>query len=245
MSKDNLISCLTGAIIGLVAAVVFTLRTNNPVAPHVSLNSSQHANGDTKSSGVRVGAQQNGEGAADSMQPQVSAALDAARDNPKDIRAQLNAAGMHYQIGQYDQALLFVKSALAIEPSNPGALIAAADTYFEQGHFTEAANYYEQVLKKQPANVNARIDLGSTYFQREPPDYNRAITEYTRALELNPTHTDALHNLAIAQLAKKDYSEAESTISRFEAAHPDNPSLIELRDNLRNARKSSDATDAR
>lgn len=233
MSKDNLISSLIGVILGLVAAVVFTLRTNNPVASRARVNPSEIA--ESNASGV-VDNPQATAGAGGGMQPQVRAAIDAARENPKDVRAQLNAAGMYYQIGQYEQALPFVKNALVVEPNNSSALIAAADTYFEKGDFIEAANFYEQVLKQQPKNINARIDLGSTYYQRVPPDHTRAIAEYSRALELEPAHPDALHNLAVAQLAKKNRVEAEATIQRFAAAHPNNPALSELRAALRDLR---------
>jgi tetratricopeptide (TPR) repeat protein len=240
MSKDNLISGLIGMIFGIVAAVIFTLQANNPVASRARINSSEIADNNPNKSFGEINDKQQSEGAANnSMQPQVAAALDAARDNPKDVRAQLNAAGMYYQIGQFDQALPFVKNALAIEPNNSSALIAAADTYFEQGDFTEAANFYERVLKQQPENINARIDLGSTYFQRAPPDYQRAITEYHRALDLEPTHPDALHNLVIAQLASKSYTEAENTIRRFASAHPDNPTLAELRNTLRDTQRAA------
>lgn len=232
MSKDNLISSLIGVILGIIAAIVFTLRTNNPIASRTRVSPGSIA--ESNSSGGVDGLQ--AAGATGGMQPQVRAAIDAARENPRDVRAQLNAAGMYYQIGQYEQALPFVKNALAIEPSNSGALIAAADTYFEKGDFTEAANFYEQVLKQQPKNINARIDLGSTFFQRVPSDYARAIAEYNRALELDSKHPDALHNLAVAQLAGNNRAEAESTIQRFAAAHPDNPALAELRAALQDAR---------
>lgn len=230
MSKDNLISSLIGIILGLVAAVVFTLRTNNPVASRARVNPGEIAEGNASVDNQQAA------GASGGMQPQVRAAIDAARENPKDVRAQLNAAGMYYQIGQYEQALPFVKNALVVEPNNSSALIAAADTYFEKGDFIEAANFYEQVLKQQPKNINARIDLGSTYYQRVPPDHTRAIAEYSRALELEPAHPDALHNLAVAQLANKNRVEAEATIQRFAAAHPDNPALTELRAALQDVR---------
>ncbi len=238
MTKDNFISGLIGVVIGLIAAVVFTLRANNPSSPRASLNTSatgaasgnavpfsdlSHSNKDETG-----GAAASGGG----MQPQVRAALDAARDNPKDVRAQLNAAGMYYQIGQYDQALPLIERALAVEPNNLGALTAAADTRFEKGDFTGAGEFYDRVLKQQPTNVNVRIDLGSTFYQRTPPDYDRAAAEYTRALEIERDHPDALHNLAVVQLSKGDKAGAKETIERLAAAHPNHPTLTELRENL-------------
>lgn len=238
MNKDNLISGLLGVIVGLIAAVVFTLRANNPQAPRASLNAaaavSSSANDAVAFSDLsHTNKDEAGNvGGGGGMQPQVRVAIDAARDNPKDVRAQLNAAGMYYQIGQYDEALPFIERALAAEPDNIGALTAAADTRFEKGDFIGAGEFYERVLRQQPTNVNVRIDLGSTFYQRTPSEYDRAIAEYTRALETENNHPDALHNLAVVQLAKGNRIEADQIVQRLAAAHPDHPTLAELRENL-------------
>lgn len=234
MNKDNIIFGLTGIIIGLVAAVVFTLRANNAgsvgasISPNLAISSENATNavpfGDLSHTNKDTPAA-DGSG----MQPQVRAALDAANNNPKDFRAQLNAAGMYYQIGNFDKAIEYADRALAIEPENTGAQTASGDIRFDKGDFIGAAKFYEHVLEHQPENVNVRTDLGSTFFKRTPPDLDRAVAEYKRSLEIDPRHENTLVNLAIVHLARNEKEAARQVIEQLAAANPNNTSLAELR----------------
>ncbi len=230
MNKDNLISTLIGVIIGIVAAVVFTLRANNPEAftPPAPVSSIAASSGAVPASDLSH-SNKDAPATAGGMQPQVRAAIDAANNNPKDARAQLNAAGMYYQIGQLDRALEFVERALAVEPNNAGALAAAGDIRFDKEDFVGAAAFYERHLQQQPDNVNVRTDLGSTFYKRTPPDYDRAIAEYRKSLAIDARHENTLQNLAIVQLAKGDNSAAREAIENLANAYPSNASLAELR----------------
>jgi len=231
MNKDNIIFGLTGIIIGLVAAVVFTLRTNNAGSVGASVNPNLAISAGNATNAVPFGdlSHTNKDAPAGGMQPQVRAALDAANGNPKEMRAQLNAAGMYYQIGNFDKAIEYADRALAIEPDNVGALTAAGDIRFDKGDFVEAAKFYEHVLEHQPNNVNVRTDLGSTFFQRTPPDLDRAVAEYKRSLEIDARHENTLVNLAILHLTRNEKEAARVVIDQLAAANPNNTSLAELR----------------
>ncbi|MCP9494470.1 MAG: tetratricopeptide repeat protein [Pyrinomonadaceae bacterium MAG19_C2-C3] len=236
MNKDNIIFGLTGIIIGLVAAVVFTLRTNNAGSVGASMNPNLAISAENATNAVPFGDLSHtnkdtpaADATGGGMQPQVRAALDAANNNPKDMRAQLNAAGMYYQIGNFDKAIEYTDRALAIEPNNVGALTAAGDIRFDKGDFVEAARFYEHVLEHQPNNVNVRTDLGSTFFQRTPPDLDRAVAEYKRSLEIDARHENTLVNLAILHLTRNEKEAARGVIDQLAAANPNNTSLAELR----------------
>ena len=231
MNKDNIIFGLTGIIIGLVAAVVFTLRTNNAGSVGASVNPNLAISAENATNAVPFGdlSHTNKDAPGGGMQPQVRAAIDAANANPKDMRAQLNVAGMYYQIGSFDKAIEFTDRALAIEPDNVAALTASGDIRFDKGDFVEAAKFYEHVLEHQPNNVNVRTDLGSTFFQRTPPDLDRAVAEYKRSLEIDARHENTLVNLAILHLTRNEKEAARAVIDQLAAANPNNTSLAELR----------------
>ncbi len=231
MNKDNIIFGLTGIIIGLVAAVVFTLRANNAGGVSATTNPNIAASAPNAAVPFSDLSHSNKDGAAAAsgeMQPQVRAAIDAANNNPKDVRAQLNLAGMYYQIGNFDKAIEYADRAIAIEPENIGAQTASGDIRFDKGDFIGAARFYEHVLEHQPENVNVRTDLGSTFFQRTPPDLDRAIAEYRRSLEIDPRHENTLVNLSIVHLTRNDKAAARQVIEQLAAAHPNNSSLAEL-----------------
>lgn len=234
MNKDNFISTLIGIIIGILAAVVFTLRANNPQPVVANVTSPanpnavasgelSHTNKDKPNLAAQPPAQRGG------MQPQVEAALNAARDNPNDIKAQLAAADNYYQIAQYDRALEFINQALKIDANNLAALKAAGDANFDKGDYPQAATFYERYLRQKPDDQSVQTDYGATFFQRTPPDYDRAIQGFQKTLQLNPTHEIALQNTALAHLKKGDKQLAREAIERLATAHPTNQAIASLR----------------
>lgn len=167
-----------------------------------------------------------------STSPQVQAEMDAADRNPKDFAAQMKAAATFYQSGAYDKAAVYLERALKLKPKDADALTAMGDTKYDTGNFTEATKFYERSLIERPTDVNVRTDLGNTYFKRTPPDYERAIAEYRKALNLDPKHEKTLQNLAAAALRKGDKATARDALERLAAVNPANPAIASLRASL-------------
>jgi tetratricopeptide (TPR) repeat protein len=172
----------------------------------------------------------NGTAAASSAQAQ--AAMDAADRNPQDFTAQIRAAAIFYQLQTLDKAELYLKRALDLKPDDPDALTGMAHTLYDTGDFKTAATFYEKVLAKQPDDADLRIDLGNAYARNQPPDYDRAIKEYRKALEIDPAHEQALVRLADAALHKGDKATARQAIDKLAAVNPSSPSLSSLRSTL-------------
>ncbi|HKQ99839.1 MAG TPA: tetratricopeptide repeat protein [Pyrinomonadaceae bacterium] len=163
---------------------------------------------------------------------QAQAAMDEADRNPQDFTAQIRAAAIFYQLESLDKAELYLKRSLAIRPDDPDALTGMAHTKYDIGDFPGAASYYEKVLAQRPSDADLRTDLGSTYSRRTPPDYERAIAEFRKALAVDPAHEQALVRLADAALHKGDKATASEAIDKLAAVNPSNASLASLRSNL-------------
>lgn len=173
-----------------------------------------------------------GTGSAASSSAQAQAAMDAADRNPQDFTAQITAAATFYQLEAFDKAELYLKRSLALKPNDPDALTGMGHTKFDTGDYVGAATYYEKILAQRPTDADVRADLGSTYSRRTPPDYDRAIAEYRKALEIKPGHEQALVRLADAALHKGDKATARDAIDKLAAVNPANPALSSLRANL-------------
>jgi tetratricopeptide (TPR) repeat protein len=163
---------------------------------------------------------------------QAQSAMDAADRSPEDFNAQIRAAAIFYQLSSMDKAELYLKRALALKPDDPDALTGMGHTKYDTGDYVAAATFYEKVLSQQPRDADLRTDLGNTYAQRRPPDYNRAIAEYRKALEVDPNHEQALARLADASIHKGDKTTAREAIDKLAAVNPSSPSLSSLRSNL-------------
>ena len=173
-----------------------------------------------------------GPGSAAASSAQAQQAMDTADRNPKDFAAQLRAAATFYQLQSFDKAALYLNRALALKPSDPDALTGMAHTKYDSGDFTGAAGYYEKVLAQRPDDPDLRADFGSTFARRRPPDYDRAIREYRKALEVDPRHEQALARLADVSIQKGDKATASDAINKLAAVNPESPVLPTLRSNL-------------
>lgn len=167
-----------------------------------------------------------------SSSPRVQDAMDAADRSPRDFEAQMVAAAAFYQTEAYDKTLVYLERALKLKPTDTDALTAMGDTKYDMKDFTEAAKFYERVLAQKPNDVTVRTDLGNTYFQRQPPDYDRAISEYRKSLAVDPLHEKTLQNLAAAAVRKGDKATARDALDRLASVNPSNPALASLRSSL-------------
>ncbi len=160
---------------------------------------------------------------------QAQAAMEEADRKPKDFDAQMNAAAIFYQSDAFAQATLYLQRALIIKPRDPDALTALGNIKYDANDFNGAADFYARALAADPKNADVQTDLGNTYFRRTPPDFARAITEYRKALTVDPKHEKALQNIAAAALKINDKAAARTAVEQLASINPANPRLKDLR----------------
>ena len=225
MTKDRLIFGIGGIIIGLAAGFLFANRLNRegaqPPQASISNSASTASNPALPPNHPPIG--QTGNSASGGAVPEVTAAIDKARQQPDDYEAQMTAGDLYYQIQRFADAAKFYEAAARIKPDAEEAVVKLGNSYFDAEQYEKAAEWYEKALKMRPRDVNVRSDLGLTYFLREPRDIDRAIKEFQASLAIDPNHEMTLQNLAIAYSQKGDSASAEKTIERLKKVNPENP----------------------
>jgi tetratricopeptide (TPR) repeat protein len=87
--------------------------------------------------------------------------------------------------------------------------------------FEKAIQLYTLAIEKDPTFVGAYINRGNTYSQWQPPTTNmqilnglldKAITDYSKALELEPLNALVFGNRALTKYIKGDFNEAFSDL---------------------------------
>ncbi|HEX8556874.1 MAG TPA: tetratricopeptide repeat protein [Pyrinomonadaceae bacterium] len=96
----------------------------------------------------------------------------------------------------------------------------------------EARRLYETALASQPDDAVVRTSLGLTYFYASPPDPQRAIREYRRALEADPRQEMSVQSLAAALIETGEFDEAGRRLDELERLNPSNTELANLRAQL-------------
>lgn len=229
MKKLNIMCAVLGLAVGLIVGFVGANSMNRSVAsqptpwagstPAPSGNPALPA--DHPPLGTSAGNQMQG-----APLPQVTEAIEKAKQQPQNYEAQMTAADLYYQIQRYEDAARIYEIAVKLKPTEAEPLIKAGNSHFDTEKYEEAEKWYLLALQKEPKNINVRTDLGLTFFLRTPRDVPRAIAEYKTSLDIDPSHEITLQNLALAYVEIGDENNLRTTVERLKKINPNNPAVL-------------------
>ena len=133
---------------------------------------------------------------------------------------------------RFDGAIEFLKRANQLKPDNREVIVHLGNAYFDAGKYEEAEKWYTSALIKKADDVDVRTDLGLTFVFRDKPNYDKAIQEFQRSMELNPNHLQTLQNMTVAYTKKGDAAKANDTLAKLEGIDPANDSVKKLREDI-------------
>jgi tetratricopeptide (TPR) repeat protein len=122
-------------------------------------------------------------------QQQIVNYLYRLESDPKDVETrrklavlydQLSASNpnyLPYTIKQFEALLLQL-------PSDTNSRTDLASAYYRAGRLDKAVQEVGRVLRVDPENVNANFNLGVFYMEMQPKEYQKAATQFARAIEL-------------------------------------------------------------
>ena len=226
LNKENILFCIIGLLGGLIIGFMFANSVNQSATLQQATR--QNANLPAGHPDLPVEGSTTQGGAI----PEVQAAIEKARNEPDNYDAQMRAAELFYQIQRFEGALEFLKRANQLKPDDYGVIVQIGNANFDADKYEEAEKWYTMALGKKPNDVNVRTDLGLTFVFRASPNYDRAIQEFKRTLEMDPNHVQALQNLTVAYSKKRDLINAKSTLEKLEAVDPTNAAISQLRAGL-------------
>ncbi|UJH91783.1 tetratricopeptide repeat protein [Antarcticibacterium sp. 1MA-6-2] len=112
-----------------------------------------------------------------------------------------NIALIYIAEGNNDKAVAAMEAAKQANPDDLTLLQSEADMYYKMGDKEKYREIMESIVEKDPKNPTLFYNLGVTAF--EVSDHDTAIKHYKKALEIDPTMTDARLNIAAAILSKE------------------------------------------
>lgn len=93
--------------------------------------------------------------------------------------------------------LTFILGGFSVFSQNPDDLIREANEAYSRSEYSHAIELYEQVLALDLAAPELYYNLGNAYFKNNRP--GRAVLNYERAVRLDPSNENILHNLNVAR----------------------------------------------
>lgn len=97
---------------------------------------------------------------------QVQQTIAKARSNPKDFEAQVAAAGLEYQIGQFDQAIEFLLTANQLKPDNYDVLVSLGTANMDAQHWDAAEKWLKAAQAKNAKDVQVAASLAFVSLQK-------------------------------------------------------------------------------
>ncbi len=127
--------------------------------------------------------------------------------NPNFLNS-LKLRGVTYNyLKQYALALVDLEKCITIEPNNSETCVNTSIALDKLDRPMEALTYLDQAIKLDPRNTIALLNRGSLYFNKLK-DYQRALIDFNRAIEVDVNYGIAYKNLANCYLVLGDKAKA-------------------------------------
>jgi len=175
-------------------------------------------------------------------------AAERLKAQPADVQARILLARSDAAMGRFEDAYAGFRKALRVDPRSPDALYYLAITagvlaqteydrllamapgsarahqlrglsYKAQGRSTEAEAELEASLAEGPPSVGVLVALGD--LRRAKLSFPEARAAYSRAVELEPGHYDALYGLGVCDSYAGEHARAIDLFRRALRAAPD------------------------
>ncbi len=229
MSKENILFVIIGLLAGLIIGFMFANSVNQRSVVGSSAPGAPVSNTSLPPGHPEIPPDQGTSPQSMAAVPEVQAAIEKARSEPENFEAQMKAAELYNQIQRFDGAVEFLTRANQLKPNDYDVIVQLGNSNFDADKYDEAEKWYTQALTRKADDVDVRTDLGLTFIFRQPPNYDRAIQEFKRSLEVDPNHVQTLQNLTVAYTKKRDGANAKLTLAKLESLDPTNSAIQKLR----------------
>lgn len=114
--------------------------------------------------------------------------------------------------GMPDEAITVILKGLERQPGYTSARVALGRIYLEKNMMAEAKHEFEAVVKTIPDNLFAHRKLADIY--KEMGETEKAVTEYTTVIQLNPMDEDA--RMCLTEIAGSPFAEQPAVSAEAE-----------------------------
>ncbi|MCL2043214.1 MAG: tetratricopeptide repeat protein [Treponema sp.] len=143
--------------------------------------------------------------------------LDCIRLNQAHAEAHADLAECYYELGEFDEALTWVRRARALSRTNTTVANLEAFTLIALGRLDEASRVINEVLAREPYNREALFAAGELDIARGRP--SEALIRYREAVRRFPDDRRLLISLALVSGSMGDNVTALSFINRALQQH--------------------------
>lgn len=124
-----------------------------------------------------------------------------------------------------------LKAIVAKDPKNRQAWVALGNEYFDADQPMESVEAYQKALELNDKDPNVLTDQGVMF--RRLGWFDRAIANFSKASQADPTHATSLYNLGITyRYDLNDFAKAQEAWTKFLVVSPNGPGSDRVRQEL-------------
>src|SRR5215813_7929139 len=131
---------------------------------------------------------------------------------PRRIDALSNLGVIFAKWGQYDQAIIRYRQALAIDPKEHSIRLNLGIAYYQTDNYGQALGELEPVVKALPDNMQSRFLLGMCLFEKGK--LKESAAELEKVYGAQPDNTAAAYALATAYLLNDHVEKGRALIDK-------------------------------
>ena len=139
--------------------------------------------------------------------------------------------GVIYAARKNPIAFEYYDNTLKINPYNANARYARAKLLQDLNKIDEAIKEYENIISKDASCYNCYYNLGAIYLEIKK-DNKKALEKFTKAIELNPSYTEAYFARGFTYAKLKDKENAKADYSTCLKIQPNYDAAIQGLNNL-------------
>ena len=233
MNTKVVTAALLGTIVGLIGGFILANSINRSEINNLKARPEQQ--------GTAPGGQKQND--AFNIDPdEIKAKIAEADGNAGNFSFQKNLGLALYRYAAMKQdatlmadATRILERANSLDPKDYDVIVALGNSYFDTGYFAKdkasfqkARVVYGKALASKPDDADVITDVALTYFLDDPPELEKAVVEFNKALKFNPKHERALQFLTQTLLRQNNYDEAARTLDKLRAANPKNETIAGL-----------------
>lgn len=230
MNTKALALSIIAVIIGFVGGFLLANALNRKELDALRAETAQLKNAPAKTSDLTL--------ADEEIQKKIA----EADRNPTDFEFQKNLAiGLYRYAGMKQEAKFLPEVVRLLKRVNEGkpqdyeTIVALGNVYLDLGQVNkdnaiieQSREFYRKALSMKKDDADVQNDLGLTYFFAAPPQAEKAIAEYEKALQINPKHEKSMENLIRANLSLGKIKEAEDFLNKLKQVDSKNEALPDL-----------------
>lgn len=161
--------------------------------------------------------------ALDRAQDAKSSLLELSRERANDSEVLLWLGHAEEELSERAAAEQHYREAIRLAPTRFEPYLALAESLYATGHVDLGDQLLADAEKKVPETADVRAQRGQAKLSRN--DIASALTEFRRALVLDPSHVGARFGLGAASRRIGNFNDAAAAFEHVAASDPDYPGL--------------------